>query len=413
MPPTLTLKESRDKPIRQRHPWVFSGAVERLRGDAQPGDLVTVADHRGAPLATAYYNPKSQIVARVLSWDPAEPIDDAFWHGRLQRAIAGRAALGLIGNYELAIRNEEEEASSLTTAHRLVNAEADGIPGLVVDRYGDYLVMQCLTLGIDRRKEAITGQLLALLRPAGVLERSDVDVRGKEGLKQLVEMRAGEPPPAELTIHENGHAFLVDVWRGHKTGFYLDQRDNRAAAGRPVYLAGAEVLNVFAYTGAFGVYAAAAGAARVVQVDSSTPALEVAERNMARNGFTRPDDELIAGDAFEVLRYYREEGQQFDAVVLDPPKFATSQGQVERACRGYKDLNWLALRLLRPGGLLVTFSCSGLVSAGLFQKVVFGAAVDAGRDVQVLQHLGQSADHPVLLSFPESAYLKGLLCRVW
>ena len=424
MPPTLTLKESRDKPVRQRHPWVFSGAVERLRGDAQPGDLVTVADHRGAPLATAYYNPKSQIVARVLSWDPAEPIDDAFWRSRLRRAIDGRAALGLITNYELRITNEEPVAPApllpgtpalppLTTAARLVNAEADGLPGLIVDRYGDYLVMQCLTLGIDRRKEVLTEALMALLRPAGVLERSDVEVRGKEGLKQLVEMRAGEPPPAELTIHENGHAFLVDVWRGHKTGFYLDQRDNRAAAGRPVYLAGAEVLNVFAYTGAFGVYAAAAGAARVTQVDSSAPALEAAERNMALNDLNRPDDELIAGDAFEVLRYYREEGQQFDAVVLDPPKFATSQGQVDRACRGYKDLNWLALRLLRPGGLLVTFSCSGLVSADLFQKVVFGAAVDAGRDVQVLQHLSQSADHPVLLSVPESAYLKGLLCRVW
>jgi len=448
MPPTLTLKENRDKPIRQRHPWVFSGAVERLRGDAQPGDLVTVADHRGAPLATAYYNPKSQIVARILSWAPAEAIDDAFWHGRLRRAIAGRAALGLIRNEELGIRNEEEEAdakgtkdakedhdsslrpsppsrpwrepSSLptdnyqpTTAYRLVNAEADALPGLIVDRYGDYLVMQCLTLGIDRRKEAITEQLAALLRPAGVLERSDVDVRGKEGLKPLVEMRHGQPPPPELTIHENGHAFLVDVWRGHKTGFYLDQRDNRAAAATPLHLAGAEVLNVFAYSGAFGVYAAAAGAARLTQVDSSAAALELAERNMALNGFARPDDELIAGDAFEVLRYYREEGQQFDAVVLDPPKFATSQGQVDRACRGYKDLNWLALRLLRPGGLLVTFSCSGLVSADLFQKVVFGAAVDAGRDVQILRHLGQSADHPVLLSFPESAYLKGLLCRVW
>jgi 23S rRNA (cytosine1962-C5)-methyltransferase len=443
------LKEKRDKPLRQRHPWVFSGAVERLRGDAQPGDLVTVADHRGAPLATAYYNPKSQIVARVLSFDPAEAIDDAFWHGRLRRAIEGRAALGLIRNYELGIRNEEEEAHAkdaeeakdakeesslrslppsrpwrepsslatdnrqLTTAFRLVNAEADNLPGLIIDCYGDHLVMQCLTLGIDRRKNEITEQLVALLRPAGVLERSDVEVRGKEGLKQRVEMCAGEPPPPELTIHENGHAFLVDPWRGHKTGFYLDQRDNRAAAARPVYLEGREVLNVFAYTGAFGVYAAAAGAARVTQVDSSAAALEIAERNMALNGFDRPDDELIAGDAFEVLRYYREEGRQFDAVVLDPPKFATSQGQVERACRGYKDLNWLALRLLRPGGLLVTFSCSGLVSADLFQKVVFGASVDARRDVQVLQHLGQSADHPVLLAFPESAYLKGLLCRVW
>jgi 23S rRNA (cytosine1962-C5)-methyltransferase len=422
MPPILTLKENRDKPIRQRHPWVFSGAVERLRGDAQPGDLVTVADHRGAPLATAYYNPKSQIVARVLSWDPAEPIDDAFWHGRLQRAIDGRAALGLIRNEEVASGEwrvagagapPATRHSPLTTAFRLVNAEADGLPGLIVDRYGDYLVMQCLTLGIDRRKAAVTEQLAALLRPAGVLERSDVDVRGKEGLKPLVEMRHGEPPPPELTIHENGHAFVVDVWRGHKTGFYLDQRDNRAAAGRPIYLEGREVLNVFAYTGAFGVYAAAAGAARVTQVDSSAAALELAERNMALNGFARPDDELIAGDAFEVLRYYRDEERQFDAVVLDPPKFATSQGQVDRACRGYKDLNWLALRLLRPGGLLVTFSCSGLVSADLFQKVVFGAAVDARRDVQILQHLGQSTDHPVLLSFPESAYLKGLLCRVW
>jgi 23S rRNA (cytosine1962-C5)-methyltransferase len=259
----------------------------------------------------------------------------------------------------------------------------------------------------------LTEQLVALLGPAGVLERSDVDVRGKEGLKQLVEMRHGQPPPPELTIHENGHAFLVDVWRGHKTGFYLDQRDNRATASRPIYLEGREVLNVFAYSGAFGVYAAAAGAARVTQVDSSAAALEMAERNMALNGLARPDDELIAGDAFEVLRYYREEGRQFDAVVLDPPKFATSQGQVDRACRGYKDLNWLALRLLRPGGLLVTFSCSGLVSADLFQKVVFGAALDAGRDVQILHYLGQSADHPVLLAFPESAYLKGLLCRVW
>ena len=411
---TLTLKEGRDKPVRQRHPWIFSGAIARLTGQPAPGDLVTVADHRGQRLATAYYNAQSQIQARILSWNPDEPIDDDFWRGRLRQAIMGRASAGEQGSRG-AGANEllTTDHRPLTTALRLVNAEADRLPGLVVDRYGDYLVMQCLTLGIDRRKEMITRLLVELLQPAGILERSDVDVRGKEGLKPLVEMRHGEPPPPELTIHENGHAFVVDVWRGHKTGFYLDQRDNRAAAGRPIYLEGREVLNVFAYTGAFGVYAAAAGAARVTQVDSSAAALELAERNMALNGFVRPDDELIAGDAFEVLRYYRDEERQFDAVVLDPPKFATSQGQVDRACRGYKDLNWLALRLLRPGGLLVTFSCSGLVSADLFQKVVFGAAVDARRDVQILQHLGQSTDHPVLLSFPESAYLKGLLCRVW
>jgi len=438
---TLTLKPGREKPVQHRHPWVFSGAIARVTGSPQPGDLVAIADHRGAALATAYYNPKSQIQARILSWDPAEPIDDAFWRGRLERAARGRALFGLTDEGRDDRRRTTDDGGQttddgrrttpdhrplttdplntdllnttpLTTAYRLINAEADALPGLIVDRYGDYLVMQCLTLGIDRRKEQLAGLLAELLAPAGILERSDVDVRAKEGLPPVIELRHGQAPPPELTIRENGHAFPVDVWRGHKTGFYLDQRDNRAAAGRPEFLAG-EVLNVFAYTGAFGVYAAAAGARRVTQVDSSAPALEVAERAMHLNGFNRPDDEYIAGDAFEVLRYYREEGQQFDAVILDPPKFAYSQGQIDRACRGYKDLNWLALRLLRPGGTLVTFSCSGLVSADLFQKVVFGAAVDAGRDVQVLRHLGQSADHPVLLSFPESAYLKGLLCRVW
>jgi len=429
----LFLKPGRDKPVRNRHPWVFSGAIDRVEGKPAPGDLVTVADARGVPLATAYYNPKSQIQARILSWNPDEPIDDDFWRGRLQRAIAGRKA---ITNYELRITNEEEapspnpsqgegdqapspsgrglgRGSSPTTAYRLVNAEADGLPGLVVDRYGDYLVIQCLTLGIDRRKETLTRLLVELLNPAGILERSDVDVRGKEGLPSLVEMRYGQAPPAEVTVRENGFTFLVDPHHGHKTGFYLDQRDNRAAVGQPAYMTGRDVLNVFAYTGAFGVYAAAAGARSVTQIDASAPALELAERHMALNDLARPDDEYIAGDAFEVLRYFREEGRQFDAVVLDPPKFAHNQGQIDRATRGYKDLNWLALRLLRPEGILATFSCSGLVDADLFQKVVFGAAVDAGRDAQILRHLGQAADHPVLLSFPESAYLKGLLCRVW
>ena len=441
---TLRLKPGRDKPVRNRHPWVFSGAIDRAEGQPAPGDLVTVADPRGAPLATAYYNPKSQIQARILSWNPDEPIDDAFWRGHLQRAINGRA---LITNDELRMTNEEEapspnpsqgegdqtpspsgwvddpapspsgrglgRGSSPTTAYRLINAEADGLPGLVVDRYGDYLVIQCLTLGIDRRKETITRLLVELLNPAGILERSDVDVRGKEGLPSLVEMRHGQAPPAEVAVRENGFTFRVDLHHGHKTGFYLDQRDNRAIVGQASFMAGRDVLNVFAYSGAFGVYAAAAGARSVTQVYSSAPALELAERHMALNGLARPDDEYIAGDAFEVLRYFREEGRQFDAVILDPPKFAHHQGQIDRATRGYKDLNWLAFRLLRPEGILATFSCSGLIDADLFQKVVFGAAVDAGRDAQILRHLGQSADHPVLLSFPESAYLKGLFCRVW
>lgn len=408
---TILLKQGRDKPVRQRHPWIFSGAIDRLKGRPAPGDLVVVADHKGAPLATAYYNAKSQIQARILSWNPDEAIDEAFWRGRLRRAIEGRWMIAAGGRPSPADPSATGHRPP-TTAFRLVNAEADGLPGLAVDRYGDHLVVQCLTLGIDRRKGMLTELLADVLQPAGILERSDVDVRGKEGLKPVVETLYGEPPPAEPAIHENGFSFLVDVHHGHKTGFYLDQRDNRAATGQPAYMAERDVLNVFAYTGAFGVYAAAAGARSVVQVDSSAPALEMAERHMSLNGFERPVDEYIAGDAFEVLRYFRETGRQFDAVILDPPKFAHNHGQIDRATRGYKDLNWLALRLLRPDGVLATFSCSGLISAELFQKVVFGAAVDAGRDVQILQHLGQAADHPVLLSFPESAYLKGLLCRV-
>jgi 23S rRNA (cytosine1962-C5)-methyltransferase len=395
---TLVLRHGRDKPVLNRHPWVFSGAISRTEGDPAPGDLVTVADSHGKPLATAYFNPRSQIRARILSWEPTEAIDEAFWRGRLAQAIRGRELLALAPE---------------TTAYRLINAEADGLPGLVVDRYGNYLIVQCLTLGIDRRKELIFDLLEALLTPGGIYERSDVDVRNKEGLPQASGVRRGEEPPDDLIVLENTLSFLVDVKHGHKTGFYLDQRDNRAAIGRPSVLAERDVLNVFAYSGAFGVYAAHSGASRVTNVDSSAAALELAERNIALNGFTRPDDQYIAGDAFEVLRYYREEGEQFDAVILDPPKFAHTQGGVDRATRGYKDLNWLALRLLRPGGLLATFSCSGLVSADLFQKVVFGAAVDAGREVQIMHHLGQSADHPILLTFPESAYLKGLLCRVW
>lgn len=393
----LVLKPGRDKPVRNRHPWVFSGAVLRTEGGPQPGELVTILDSGSEPLATAYFNPESQIVARILSWDPQERIDTEFWRNRLARAIAGRNMLQLAPE---------------TTAYRLVYAEADMLPGLVVDRYESVLVFQSLTLGIEQRKETVLELLDDLLSPEAIVERSDVDVREKEGLENSCGVVRGLLP-AEMVIRENGFLFPVDLLGGHKTGLYLDQRDNRALLNDPALVAGKELLNVFAYTGGFGVYAAAGGAARLVQLDSSIPALETAEETMALNGFNRPDDEYIAGDAFEVLRYYREEEAKFDVIVLDPPKFAHSQSGVERATRGYKDLNWLALRLLRPGGVLVTFSCSGLVSAELFQKVVFGAAVDAGREVQIMRHLGQSADHPILLTFPESAYLKGLLCRVW
>lgn len=394
----LILKQRRDKPVRNRHPWIFSGAISGIEGNPAPGDLVSVHDNHGRYLATGYFNPASQIRARLLSWDPQQALDQSFWRSRIDRAINSRTALGL-------------EAHS--SAYRLINAEADGLPGLVVDRYDRFLVLQCLTLGIDRRKQTIVDLLAEILRPEGIIERSDVAVRSKEGLQPHKELLWGTEPSPDLEICENGLKFFVDLWQGHKTGFYLDQRDNRALLRQPHLVANKRLLNVFAYTGGFGVYAAAGGAAQIVNIDSSIPALELAEKNIALNGFARPSDEYIAGDAFEILRYYRDRAQQFDVIILDPPKFAHGKGDVEKASRGYKDLNWLALLLLSPGGLLATFSCSGQISADLFQKILFGAAVDAHRDVQIIQPLGQAADHPILLTFPESAYLKGLLCRSW
>ncbi len=394
----LTLKPGREKSVLNRHPWLFSGAIARVEGEPQPGDLVQVLGGNGRFLATGYYNPHSQIRVRLLSWDVNEQIDDAFWHGRLHRANQHRQQLNL---------------EPATNAYRLVNAEADGVPGLIVDKYADFLVVQSLTAGIEAQKETVLAALNEIWQPTGIVERSDADVRAKEGMPIVNRVASGAEPPEMLVIQENGIQFGVNLIGGHKSGFYLDQRDNRTAVCLPHHVANKTFLNVFAYTGGFGLYAIANGAQQVTHVDSSYDALALAEQNVERNGWKRPQDEYLAGDAFDVLRHYRDTDQTFDVIVLDPPKFAHSQRDVERACRGYKDLNWLALRLLPPGGLLATFSCSGLVSADLFQKVLFGAAVDAGRQVQIIQTLTQGPDHPVLLTFPESAYLKGFLCRVW
>jgi 23S rRNA (cytosine1962-C5)-methyltransferase len=394
---TLILRRGREKPVLNHHPWLFSGAVQRIEGDPMPGDVVQIVAGDGRFLALALFNSHSQIQARILTWHD-EAIGNSFWRIKIERALNHRALLNL---------------EPATTAYRLINAEADGLPGLVVDKYGDFLVMQCLAFGIDSRKEMLAHLLADFLQPAGIIERSDVDIRQKEGLPPVSGLLWGEAPPAETIIRENGYHFGVDLLAGHKTGFYLDQRQNRPAVCQPSYVAHKTILNAFAYTGGFAIYAAALEAAAITNIDSSIPALEQAERNMALNGFQRPQDEYIAGDVFEVLRYYREEGQQFDMVILDPPKFAHSQRDLQRASRGYKDLNMQALHLIHPGGLLATFSCSGLVSADLFQKILFAAAIDAHRDVQIIQPLGQPADHPILLTFPESAYLKGLLCRVW
>ena len=393
----VILKPGRDKPVRQHHPWIFSGAVARVKGDATDGDIVDVVSSDGTWLARGSINRRSQIVVRLLTWNENEAIDESFWRSRLERAIAGREAL-------------REASSGDTTAYRLVSAESDGLPGLIVDRYGDWLVTQFLTLGVERWKKEIVGQL-GKLSYRGVYDRSDVKVRAKEGLPQTTGVLTGDEPPDLVEIRENGLRFWVDVKRGHKTGFYLDQRDNRRKVAP--YLRGRDVLNGFAYTGAFAVYAMAAGAKSVTNVDTSADALELARRNIDLTGLTDLSGlEYVVGDVFAELRRFRAEGRTFDAVILDPPKFAQNDQQLKRAARGYQDINRVAMNILRPEGVLVTFSCSGLVSPDLFQKIIFSASLEAERDVQIVEKLGQASDHPILVTLPESEYLKGFVCRV-
>ncbi|HMP38969.1 MAG TPA: class I SAM-dependent methyltransferase, partial [Roseiflexaceae bacterium] len=294
-------------------------------------------------------------------------------------------------------------------ACRLVFAESDGLPGLIVDRYGGFLVVQFLTQGMAVRADAIVALLAELVQPLGIYERGDADVREKEGLPRDDGVRWGQAPPPQLTIVEGARRLLVDLCGGQKTGSYLDQAQNRDRVA--AYCRGAEVLDCFCYTGGFTI-AAATDAATVEAVDSSASALAMLGDNLAQNQHTA-QVAAVEGDVFKMLRQYRHEGRSFDVVILDPPKFAHSHGQIERAARGYKDINLIAMQILRPGGVLASFSCSGLIGPDLFQKILFGAAVDARRDVQILERLTQAADHPLLLTFPEGEYLKGLICRVW
>ncbi|HEY1013883.1 MAG TPA: class I SAM-dependent rRNA methyltransferase [Herpetosiphonaceae bacterium] len=391
----LILKPERDKSIRQRHPWIFTGAIARRDGPLTPGVTVEVHGADGAWLARGTASTHSQMITRLWTWDRDEQIDAALIRRRLERAIKGRAHL---------IANES------TNAYRLVFSEGDGLPGLIVDRYADWLSLQLLTQGAVAHSDTIVATLADLLPVRGIYERSDVEIRAREGLPPSEGLLWGEAPPDELLIRENDYAFALDLTEGQKTGWYLDQRANRRQVAR--HAAGADVLGVFTYTGGFEILAAGAGAKSLTTVDSSGPALRMLQANLQRNNLRTPHTP-IEGDAFKVLRELRAEGRQYDLVILDPPKFAHSQRQIERATRGYKDINMQAMHLVRPGGVLATFSCSGLISADLFQKVVFGAALDVGRDVQIIETYTQGSDHPVLLTFPEAAYLKGLLCRVW
>ncbi|PMS37689.1 class I SAM-dependent rRNA methyltransferase [Trinickia symbiotica] len=437
---TVTLKPSKEKSLLRRHPWVYANAIERVDGKPAPGATVVVRASDGRFLARAAFSPHSQIRLRVWSFDEGEPVDHAFFKRRVQRAVAHRRSF-----------------VSGTRAVRLVFGEADGLPGLIVDYYvadapkvvpvgdapeeiphgdaaaeiplvdsskedgslpqpGDeatgrgQLVCQFMAAGVEAWKEAIVAALVGATGCPNVYERSDVAIREKEGLEQTTGVLAGAAPPETLIASENGVRYHVDVRSGHKTGFYVDQRDNRALV--QAYAADRDVLNCFCYTGGFSLAALKGGARRVVSIDSSGEALALARANVEANGFDAARAEWLDADAFRTLRRLADEGERFDLVVLDPPKFAPAREHVDRAARAYKDINLSGFRLLRPGGLLFTYSCSGAIDADLFQKIVAGAAADARVDARILRRLGAGVDHPLLASFPEGEYLKGLLLQI-
>lgn len=386
----IYLKKDRDLPVRRGHPWIFSGAIERVEGDADKSGVADVFDGNNNWIARGLFSPKSQIRVRLLTWEK-ETIDGGFFWRRLSDAFSFR----------------REHLAATTDAYRLVNGEGDFLPGLVVDRYGDYLVCQFFTAGMELFKDEIVAVLSDLFSVKGIYSKSAGRVRDEEGLVPSVGTLWGEEVPDAIVIAEHGYRFAVDVKGGQKSGFFLDQRENRALLA--TLARGKSVLNCFSYSGAFSVYAFGGGAKSVISIDSSRPALELAEKNLALNGFAGSEGELLKGDAFA---YLKETAPTFDMIVLDPPSLAHKRSDIEAAAGGYKFLNLHALKRLAAGGLLLTFSCSQHISIDLFQKIVFGAAVDAGRKVAIHRRLGQAMDHPVSLHHPEGEYLKGLALRV-
>ena len=387
----IVITAGREKSLLRKHPWIFSGAVKSSTGAAS-GDIVAVVAEDGRFLAYANFSEHSQIVARVLSFVEGDSIDENFFRQRIKAAIERRS-----------------QFAQNTDAIRLIHAESDGLPGVIADRYGEVVVLQILTAGIEPQRDLIARLLMETTGAKTVYERSDADVRTLEGLEPRTGLVAGQPLTGEVEILENGMKIAVDIIAGHKTGFYIDQRENRALTKS---LSGnGDVLNCFCYTGTMSVAALAGGAKSVLSIDSSGPALATAKRNVALNIDDVTRAEFWEADVFAALRKLRDMGRSFDLVILDPPKFAPTAHHAEKAARAYKDINLLGLKLLRPGGRLMTFSCSGGISAELFQKIIAGAALDAHVEAQIIQRLSGGSDHPVALNFPESDYLKGLLLR--
>lgn len=389
----LVLKADREKPALRRHPWIFSGAVLRMEGSPDPGATVEITNNKGKFVAWGAFSPSSQIRARIWSWDPDQRIDYEFIHNRLKRSIAYRDLI----RYGYRMR-------------RLVHAESDGLPGLVVDQYGDYLAVQFLSAGTEAWREEIINALMDLTAAAGIYERSDVEVRVLEGLEKRTGLLSGSIPEGLLKITDREVDYWVDIREGHKTGTYLDQRLNRELIGREC--AGLSILDCFCYSGGFTLQALKAGAISATLLDNSEAALALAKKQLEANSLDQGQVEYQQGDVFERLRKFRDRDMRFDVVILDPPKFAPTASHAQRAARGYKDINLLAMKLLKPGGLLATFSCSGGISRDFFLRILSGAALDAGVNARIQTHMGQSADHSVNLSFPEGTYLKGFAIRV-
>jgi 23S rRNA (cytosine1962-C5)-methyltransferase len=390
----IILKEGREKSLLRCHPWVFSGAIKRVEGSSAAGDTVQIYSTQGAFLAHAAYNAHSQIAARVWSWDAEQSINADFFRTKITYALALRKDLKLAQH---------------STGLRLIHGESDGLPGLVVDQYGDVLVMQIGSAGAERWRDTCADILQEMCNPVCIYERSDSDSRALEGLPERNNVLHGNLPES-LTIVEHGLRFVVDVAHGQKTGFYLDQRDNRELIG--TLAQDKDVLNCFCYSGGFSLYALRGGAKSVLSIDSSNEALQLAQRNVELNGLDASRAEWQCDDVFQTLRKLRDQNRKFDLIILDPPKFAPTAAFAEKAARGYKDINLLGFKLLRPGGMLATYSCSSGINDDLFQKIIAGAALDAGVTAHIIRKLHAAPDHPILLNFPEGAYLKGLVLRV-
>lgn len=390
----IILKKGKEKAAILRHPWIFSGALDKIKGKPANGEIVAVWSASQEFLAYGYFNDQSRVALRLMEWDQNVTIDEAWYTQRLEKAIASRAHL----------LNEN------TNTCRLVFSEADLLPGLIVDKYADFLSLQILSAGMETVKETIINILRSLLNPKGIFDKSDAGARKHENLEPEQGLLWGEEPPEFIEVKENGIVYHINIADGQKSGFYCDQRDNREILA--AYTEGKSVLDCFCYSGGFTLNSLKAGASHVTSVDSSALAIETLQHNLKLNGFSETMQTSVQSDVNKQLRVFKEENQKFDVVVLDPPKYAPSRSALDRAARAYKDLNRLGMMLLEPGGILATYSCSGAVDMETFKQIIAWAALDAGREVQILKQFHQPEDHPIRMSFPEGEYLKGLLLRV-